>query len=229
MQHIVTPFLFLSFAIAISTLAPLVTHAQLATGSLVSTSGQLGYDNRNDDNASSSSDRSASTTSEGRANATSSAYRTDSEDRNASTSPVNGLLMSQSHRSTVATFVQSLLAVADREGDLGAQIRIIAEAQRDSEATTTQAIEKIAFRSSLKTLFIGSDYKNLGILRSQMVQTQKHLDQLNDILASTTDATDRATLSAQISALALEQANIQSFVTTHENSFSLFGWFVKLF
>lgn len=62
-----------------------------------------------------------------------------------------------------------------------------------------------------------------------MVATQNHIDQLNVILASTTDASIRTTLSAQISALALDQANIQSFVKTHEKSFSFFGWFVNLF
>jgi hypothetical protein len=62
-----------------------------------------------------------------------------------------------------------------------------------------------------------------------MVQTQNHLDRLNAILASTTDATDRTILSAQISALALDHVNIEDFVITHENSFSFFGWFTRFF
>ncbi len=219
MLKTIAPFLFLSLAIAVSILTP-ITHAQLAIGALVDTNKQLDYnDNRI---TTSSSARVASTTSDERRNATTTNGRT------ASTS-VSGQLTAQVHRSTVATFTQSLLAVADREGGLGAQIRIIAETQKNSEATTTEAIEKIASRSSLKTLFIGSDYKNLGILRSEMVATQNHIDQLNVILTNATDASIRTTLSAQISALALDQANIQSFVKTHEKSFSFFGWFVNLF
>jgi len=227
MNKKIPPFIFLSLVIAISALAP-VTHAQLAIGALTDTSGHLGLDSR--DNNASSSSREASTTSEKRASATTSEDKNTNDRNTATTSAgVSGQFTADAHRSTVATFVQSLLAVADREGNLGEQVRIIAQAQKDSEATTTGAIEKVSSRGSLSTLFFGSDYANLGILRSGMVTTQNHLDRLNVVLASTTDTTDRAALTDQINALALDQASIQDFVTTHENSFSFFGWFTRLF
>lgn len=209
----VTSFLFLSLAIVVSALVP-VTHAQLAEGALTGTSGNLVYNNQSDN--ASSSGREASTTSEKHVSATTS-------------DSVSGQVTAEVHRSTVATFVQSLLTIAERKGNLGEQVRIIAQAQKNSEATTTDAIEKVSSRGSLKTLFFGSDYTNLGILRSEMVMTQNHLDRLNAVLASTTDATDRAALTAQINVLAQDQASIRNFVTTHENSFSFFGWFTKLF
>jgi len=225
MHKKVTPFLLLSLAIAISTLAP-ITHAQLSIGALADTSGQLGYDTRSS-NASSSA-REASTTDETLANATTSANK-DANNQNASTSEsITGQLIAEAHQSTVTSFVQSLLTIAEKDGDRGAQVRIIAESQKDSAAAMTDALDKIASRNSLQTLFFGSDYKNLGILRSKMLQTQNHLAQLSVILSSTTDATDRATLITQINALSLDQVNIQDFVTAHENSFSFFGWFVKL-
>jgi len=217
------PFLFLSFALAISTFAPSVTHAQLSIGALVDTRGQAGY---NRDNAS-SSPLAASTTSSESMNATTSEYKK-TGDRAISAS-VSGQLIAHAHRSAVATFAESLLAVVDREGEQSAEMRIIAEAQKNLEATTTEAIQKIATRNSLTTFFVGSDYKNLEILRSEIVTTQNHLDQLNAILASTTDAALRTTLSTQISALALDQEHIQKFVATHEKPFGLFDWFVKLF
>lgn len=213
MHKKIMPVLFLSLAIAVSAFAP-VTRAQLAEGALTDSSGNLNYNNQS--NNASSSVREASTTNK--------------EPTSATTSDgVSGQLTAEAHRSAVATFVQSLLAIADRKGNLGEQVRIIAQAQKDSEATTTGAIEKVSSRGSLKTLFLGSDYANLGILRSGMVMTQNHLNQLNTVLASTTDATDRAALTAQIDALALDQANVRNFVTTHENSFSFFGWFTRLF
>ncbi|MDO8742305.1 MAG: hypothetical protein Q7J45_02050 [bacterium] len=225
MHKKITPLLFLSLAITVSALAP-ATHAQLVIGALENTSGYLGSDTRNN---ATSSDREAGTASEEHTDTTTSTER-NTNARNASTSDrANGLLTIESHRSTVASFVQSLLTIANREGTLGVQIQEIAQAQKASEATTTNAIEKVTSRSSLKTLFLGSDYENLSILRSKMTETQSHLDQLNTILASTTNTTGRTALATQITILAQDQADIQSFITAHENSFSFFGWFVRLF
>lgn len=215
----------LSLAVALSALLPFAVHAQTSIGALADTSGQWGYGSQNE-NASSSA-RAASTTDELRASATSS----DARDENASSSNdrADGQFTAQEHQNVVASFVQSLRSVADREGGLGEQVRIIAREQQDSVATTTDAMEKVESRGFLKTLFIGSDYENLGILRSGIARTQNTLEQLRTILISTTDATARTVITAQIQALETDQANMQSFVTAHENSFSFFGWFTKLF
>lgn len=133
------------------------------------------------------------------------------------------------HRSVVATFVHSLLTVADREGGIGAQVRAIAKAQNDSGTTTVSAMTQIDSRSGLKTFFFGSDYKNLGKIRAEIATTTKTLEQLKALLSSTTNVSDRAELSAQINALQAEQVRVQAYVKAHEDVFSLFGWFNKMF
>lgn len=223
MHKKLTPFIFLSFAIGVSALAS-VAHAQPSIGALVDTSGYLGYDSRDH---TSSSTHEATTTNNEPESATTSA-RIGAADRAISAS-VSGQLIAHAHRSTVTTFAQSLLAVADSEGELGAQLRTIAEAQKNAEATTTEAIQKVATRGSLKTFFAGGDTTSLGILRNGIRTTQNHLNQLNNILARTTDATVRATLSEHISALARDQATIQRFVNAHENSFGFLNWLAELF
>jgi hypothetical protein len=135
--------------------------------------------------------------------------------------------MSASHRSVVALFVQNLLKIADRKGDIGAQVRVVAQAQSDENDTTTTAIAHVEGRGGFKTFLIGSDYKNLGALRSEMVKTNTQIDQLRALSAKTTNTTDKVALDAQIKVLVAEQAKLQAFVTAHENKFSLFGWAVK--
>lgn len=142
----------------------------------------------------------------------------------------NDQLNGAEHRSAVATFVQSLLNVADREeGGIGDQVRVIANAQNDSKDDVADAIDKIHNRSKVKTFLIGTDYKNIGQLRSEMVKTENQIDQLNKLLDQTTDADDKITLQAQIQALGQEQQKINDFLKANESKFSLFGWFVKLF
>jgi len=133
------------------------------------------------------------------------------------------------HRSAVATFVQRLLDVANRQGGIGDQVRAIANAQNGSKDNVANEIDKIKNRSGLKTFFIGTDYKTIGQLRSEMVTTGNQIGQLNKLLGQTTDAADKATLQAQIQVLTQEQQKINDFIKANESKFSLFGWFVKLF
>lgn len=134
------------------------------------------------------------------------------------------------HRSVVATFVQSLVTVANREkGGIGEQVRVIARQQIVSGTEAAEEITAVESRSKIKTFLIGSDYKNLGALRSEMVKTRNRIDQLQRLVDKTTIAEDKTILQDQIAALKLEQTKINNFITLNESKFSLFGWLAKLF
>lgn len=133
----------------------------------------------------------------------------------------------EQRRSSVANFVQVLLKTASTtKAEVGQQVRVIAQQQSSSEATTTAAIEKIQSRSKIKTFLIGSDYKNLGALRSEMVQTRNRIEQLNRVLQSASNMTE---VQAQIQTLEQEQIKLNNFIKEQEDKFSLFGWLVKIF
>lgn len=140
-----------------------------------------------------------------------------------------GRINAEAHRSAVANFVQGLLSVADREGGIGQQVRVIAQEQNDSKETTAEAIDKVEKRSKIKTFLLGTDYKNIGVLRSEMVKTRNHINQLNRIVNQAENEQNKSELQAQIQNLAQEEADINNFITQNEEQFSLFGWAVKLF
>ncbi|MFA5934161.1 MAG: hypothetical protein WC795_03015 [Candidatus Paceibacterota bacterium] len=133
------------------------------------------------------------------------------------------------HRSFVATFVQQLLNLANREGGIGDQVKVIANEQNDSKDNVANTIDQIKNRSGFKTFFIGTDYKNIGQLRSEMVKTANQIDQLKALLDQTINADSKVTLQAQIQKLEQQQQKINDFIKANEGKFSLFGWFVKLF
>jgi len=137
-----------------------------------------------------------------------------------------GQVNAEQHRSTVANFVQTLLkTVSSTEDEIGQQVRVIAQQQNDSDATTTEAIEKIQSRNKIQTFLFGSDYKNLGALRSEIVQTRNRINQLNRVIQNATDTT---VIQTQIQTLEQEQTKIENFITAQESRFSLFGWLVKM-
>lgn len=143
------------------------------------------------------------------------------------TNKQDGQLNAAEHRSAVANFVQALLKTAtSTEGGIGQQVRIIAHEQNDASTTTEEALKKIQTRNRIKTFLFGTDYKNLGTLRSEMVQTRNRLEKLNKVMGETGSTTE---IQTQIKTLEQTQTKIEDFVKTQESKFSLFGWLVKLF
>jgi len=142
----------------------------------------------------------------------------------------NAALNGERHRSAVATFVQGLLDIADREkGGLGDQVRTIAQEQNAVKDVEAAAIDKVSSRSKFLSFFIGTDYKNIGTLRSQMATTENQLDRLGQLLLEATNTETKTQLQDQIQTLTQEQQRIKNLVTANENKFSVFGWLVKLF
>ncbi|MBI5004358.1 hypothetical protein HZC00_04650 [Candidatus Kaiserbacteria bacterium] len=141
-----------------------------------------------------------------------------------------GKEMSEEHRSSVASFVKSLLSVANRvKGGIGEEVRLVASVQGDSASTSAEAIEKVEKRNPILVFLIGSDYKNLGKIRSELVTASSSIARLQAAAERTTDATAKAEIEAQITVLQDSQVKLETFVETHESSFSLFGWAMKLF
>lgn len=158
-------------------------------------------------------------------NATSS---TSTKDRVRATSTNKGGLADE-HRSEVSKFVQTLLDNADRTGGIGQQVRMIAREQASTSSTTTEAIEKIEKRSGFKTFLIGTDYKNIGALRSEMVQTRNRIEKLRGEISKVSTSTDKTALEEELKNMEQLQDKIQGFITENENKFSLFGWLVRMF
>ncbi|NTW27311.1 MAG: hypothetical protein HGA36_03235 [Candidatus Moranbacteria bacterium] len=135
----------------------------------------------------------------------------------------------QEHRSMVATFVQSLLAVADREGGIGQEVKVIAQQQNETKDRAADLINAVEGRSKVKTFFIGTSYKNLGELRSQMVQARNQIEQLKKLADKAENPENKTELQTQIQTLEQQQIGLDSFIAENESKFSLFGWAVKMF
>lgn len=132
------------------------------------------------------------------------------------------------HRSRMANFVQSLVHSADRlQGGIGENIRVIAREQNEAKERVGQALEAIENRGKVKSFLIGSDYKNIGQVRSEMVSLRNRLEQLNRLIERVENEGERTELQSQIREMEQERERIENFLKQKENQFSLFGWFVK--
>lgn len=133
------------------------------------------------------------------------------------------------HRSAVAQFVQTLLDVADRMGDIGDEVRTIAQEQASSSEKVSEAAENVARRGWIATLLVGSDYKNLGMIRSELSTTENRIERLSREMERMASSTEKTAVLSEIQSLRDEQSEIEGFVEENENKFSVFGWVVRLF
>lgn len=167
-----------------------------------------------------------------RGNATSSAKKSDkatttSNSPSSASTSSNHSTTAEAHMSAVAKFVQSLLAVADREGGIGVQVRAVAQAQNDTATTTASSIINIEKRGKFRTFLFGTDYKSIGQLRSDLSVTENNIVQLKSIIEKTTSTTGKVELAAQVKVLEDTQVKMNTYIKAHEDIFSLFGWFNK--
>jgi hypothetical protein len=67
------------------------------------------------------------------------------------------------------------------------------------------------------------------VLRSEIATSSREIERLKMLATETTNASDKASLEAQISVLEANQIKVDQFIKDHENTFSFLGWFVRLF
>ena len=140
-----------------------------------------------------------------------------------------GKEMSEQHKSNVANVVKDLTDLAGKDKNIGEDVRAVAEEQESSNERATKAIQAVEARGGFKTFLIGTDYKNIGALRSEVVTTQNSIDRLTKAKERAIDDSVKADLDTQIKALEETNTNALNFIKTNESKFSVFGWFVRLF
>ncbi|MHB9019555.1 MAG: hypothetical protein ACYC3G_01605 [Minisyncoccota bacterium] len=141
----------------------------------------------------------------------------------------NGEKVSEQHRNNVSKIVQELEKIATKDRGLENEVNSVAREEKDVLDEVSQKMGAVENRGGFKTFFIGSDYKNLGSLRSELVKTDNRINRLTRSLERTASSTLRTDLENQIKELQKIKTSAENFIKDREGKFSLFGWIVKMF
>lgn len=131
-------------------------------------------------------------------------------------------------RSVVASAVQELLAVADRTGGIGQQIRTIAQSQNDNDQEIETKIKIVKNRGRLLKFFFGPDYKNLNSVEDRLNYQEQQLAELRQLSGQVTDEKDAVKVTEQVKAIEAVNAELRDQIKNESKGFSLFGWLNKL-
>lgn len=140
-----------------------------------------------------------------------------------------GQTNAQIHKEKIKEVVENLEQVAAQEetagnGEVSNQVEQVADSQDQTQEETTEAIEEVESRGKIKTFLIGTDYKNLGQLRSNLVHNRNQIRQLTRTMNQLQNNGDSTLLQQQLEVLMQERERIKEVITNNEDSFSLFGW-----
>jgi hypothetical protein len=136
--------------------------------------------------------------------------------------------MAKQRRSEVANAVELMLQVADREGGIGEQVRLIAQNQNKNQEEIENNLEQVENRGGVAKFLIGPNYGQINKAEKLLEQNRENISQLNEIKTQLTNEADAQIIANQIEVL--EQANVQieNSLKNAEKGFSLFGWMFKL-
>lgn len=132
------------------------------------------------------------------------------------------------HREKVEEVTQSLEKVAKKEKAIkkeavAQQIEDVTGESVETSDEAADAIAEVESRNPFKQFLIGTDYKNLGQLRSSLVKNENQIRKLTRTLEGV-DSEDRTAIEDQLLVLTQERERIKTVITDNEGGFSLLGW-----
>lgn len=104
------------------------------------------------------------------------------------------------------------------------ELEDVAEEIEETEDDTIEAIEEVEKQNGFKKFFVGTDYKNLGQLRSSLVHNRNQIRKLTQLSAGVTDEEAKVAIQEQLTTLMQERERIKTVISDNEGGFSLLGW-----
>ncbi len=141
----------------------------------------------------------------------------------------NGKTVSEQHKTNVTKVVEELERIADKDRGIENEVKSVAQEEKDAVDEVSKKIAGVEKRGGFKTFLIGSDYKNLGALRSELVKTDNHIDRLTRSIERAASSFIKVELENQVIELESIRTKAETFIKEQEGKFSLFGWMVKMF
>ncbi|MFH1193997.1 MAG: hypothetical protein V1661_03305 [bacterium] len=131
--------------------------------------------------------------------------------------------------SDTAKKVEEILTTSGAKGGIGEEVKKVAQQEKDDQQETKDSLSKIDKRSGLVKFLIGANFKEVENVRANLVRLDARIKKLNDLLGTVGDPNLKTLASSTLSALEQQKTALEDKVRAEESTFSLFGWFAKLF
>lgn len=111
--------------------------------------------------------------------------------------------------------------------EVGEELQEIAETEEEVVEDVVEVIEEIEGENKFKVLLIGTDYKNLGKLRSNLVHNRNQIRKLTKTTEKVQSEESNLAIQEQLIVLTQERERIKDVIEENESQFSVLGWIRK--
>ncbi len=112
--------------------------------------------------------------------------------------------------------------------EIAGELEDVAKDAEEIGDETVEAIKKVEKQNKLKKMLVGTDYKNLGQLRSSLVHNRNQIRKLTALAESITDEETKTAIQEQLITMMQERERIKTVISDNEEGFSLLGWVFRL-
>jgi len=135
----------------------------------------------------------------------------------------------QQKMSVVSQKVHELLSSEMETSGIGEQVREVARLQNQAQEKIQTEVSKMASRSGLLKGLFGPNWKAIGNLNQELAQNQLRIQKLEELKTEVANQAEETEIQEMIEALVDQNTALESQINQEEDSFSLFGWLIKLF
>lgn len=133
----------------------------------------------------------------------------------------------EERRSRVATAVHEMLEVADRNIEIGQQVRLIAQNQNQEQNEMEGSLQVAHERNNIVKFLIGPNYKELNKVEDRLKNNKNRLNELRELRNKLDNDVDVDILTSQIEVMEQVGAELENEVDEAKGGVSLFGWLFK--
>ena len=116
---------------------------------------------------------------------------------------------------------------ANEDAGIANEVEEVASEVEENKDEVADAIDEVESKNKFKKFLVGTDYKNLGQLRSNLVHNENQIRRLTKLTKGTVNEEDQVALQEQLTVLMQERERIKTVITDNEGGFSLLGWVFK--
>lgn len=135
--------------------------------------------------------------------------------------------MAEKFRNRVQEVAQELRDVAGKDQNIGEEISEVAKEQGEIADEDGEAMEAVETRGKFRSFLFGTDYRNIGKIRRNMVRSQNHINRLESARERATSDEVKEQINEKIADLQQIQSDTETFIQEYEDKFSLLGWLMK--
>lgn len=141
----------------------------------------------------------------------------------------DGSMIAEQRRSQVANAVQEMLKVADRNGGIGQQVKVIAQNQNQNQEKIEESLKKAQDRSAFAKFIVGPNYGEINKAKKLLDQNREQIKELNQVKNQLIYQGDQQALTQQIQTLEKAALEIENSLGMSEKGFSVLGWMFRMF